>query len=89
MDETVPRPKKRKPMAICSHCRAVFYTPLNINRGCDRRLPEGRGCVGCIRSASNPDDWAECNTCLALGEVQSEICSACDGAGWRFVGAQF
>jgi hypothetical protein len=45
-----------------------------------------RACVGCIRSAPNIDDWMECDTCGAFGEVASEVGSACEGAGWRFVG---
>ena len=82
--ETNESEKRPKPVAICTNCRAVYYTPIRINQCCGR-IVDGKRCKGGISSALMKSDWEECPSCLGSGEKAEAICSKCNHVGWLFV----
>ena len=75
--------KRRRPVAICIRCNAV-YGVSGTNERCGRTVGNER-CGGGISSALNDDDWEECPARAATGDKSGAICARCSGAGWLFV----
>jgi hypothetical protein len=83
-DEVQTMNKRRRPVAICTRCGAI-YSVEGINQRCGRTV-NGERCGGAISSALNKDtDWEECPTCGATGDKGRVICAQCSGSGWLFV----
>jgi len=72
-----------KPVAVCTRCGAVSYTPNLINGQCAQMVP-GKRCVGVNGSALNADDWEQCAACAGAGSTGTDRCGQCDGAGWLY-----
>jgi len=73
-----------KPVAVCTRCGAVSYSPNLINGQCTETVA-GKRCVGVNGSAPNADDWKQCAACAGTGSIETTRCGHCDGAGWLYV----
>jgi len=88
--------QKRLPIAICNTCGKYTTDVKLINT---RHGPNGSRweagkeimvfCNGSFISTQLPDDWKECPSCHATGEMTtysgSQGCYQCQGLGWIFV----
>jgi hypothetical protein len=80
-----PGPTKLdRPVGICPRCRAVATSYDQIGRKCGSPQPFGAKCPGIIRSALARDEWTECLSCGATGQVEKGVCRQCNGAGWIY-----
>jgi hypothetical protein len=77
-------PKKPKPLAACNVCQTLTNQHESMNHRCDK-VVSGRRCYGTYKSAMS-FLWDECDSCEATGMVGSQVCSACEGFGWRMYG---
>ena len=80
VDNESTRPK---PVAVCTRCGAVSYSPNLINGQCGQMVA-GKRCVGVNGSALNADDWKQCTACAGAGSTGATRCGQCDGAGWLY-----
>lgn len=76
--------QKPRPVAVCTRCGAVSYSPEMINGQCSQ-VTAGKRCTGVIGSTQNEADWEVCPTCQGTGQNGKLPCGHCDGTGWRCV----
>jgi hypothetical protein len=76
--------QKPQPVAVCTRCGAVSYSPDLINGQC-AQVTAGKRCTGVNGSALNKADWEACPACLATGQKNERTCGQCDGAGWLYL----
>ena len=76
--------QKAQPVAVCTRCGAVSYSPDQINGQCTQVMA-GKRCTGVNGSALNAVDWEACPACLATGTKNEKRCGQCDGTGWLYV----
>jgi len=76
--------QKPQPVAVCTRCGALSYSPEMVNGQCSQVIA-GKRCTGVIGSAANKADWEACPACLATGTRDEKPCGQCDGAGWLYI----
>ena len=76
--------QKPQPVAVCTRCGAVSYSPEVVNGQC-AQITAGKRCTGVNGSALSKTDWEPCPACLATGHRNEKRCGQCDGAGWLYV----
>lgn len=55
------------PVAVCTKCGDITYSPERINAQCGRQ-PGGMRCMGVYGSALGKNDWAQCGACDGSGK---------------------
>jgi hypothetical protein len=75
--------KQPKPVTRCTLCGKVGYNILRSKGPCGERY-NGKPCLGVNQSAIGEKDWAECESCAAMGWDGNDRCHRCDGSGWLF-----
>jgi hypothetical protein len=78
------REQKPQPVAVCTRCGAVSYSPEMINGQCPQVIV-GKRCTGVIGSAGNKAEWEACPGCLATGTGNEKPCGQCCRVGWVYV----
>lgn len=76
--------QKPQPVAVCTRCGAVSYSPELINGQCSQVIA-GKRCTGVNGSGLNKMDWEACPACEATGQQGELRCGQCDGAGWLYI----
>jgi DnaJ-class molecular chaperone len=87
--------ERRKPVAVCTNCRAVSFSAEVINQPCRRMLSGNKRCKGSWGSALSIGDWESCPSCKGTGQPAHDdivartgrtgICTSCGGTGWIYV----
>jgi len=81
--------KKRKPVAVCTRCRAFSYHLQQVNLSCYHKPDGKKKCKGVFGSAIGVSDWEECSDCSGTGEHREAKCVLCSGVGWHYVRPSF
>lgn len=76
--------QKPQPVAVCTRCGAVSYSPDMINGQCSQ-VTVGKRCTGVNGSALYQTDWGICPACEATGQRGKMPCGQCDGVGWLYL----
>ena len=75
--------QKTQPVAVCTRCGAVSYSPEMINGQCSQ-ITAGKRCTGVIGGATKKADWEPCSACLSTGTQNEKPCGQCNAAGWLY-----
>jgi hypothetical protein len=76
--------KKTKPLAFCNVCQALTNRHELLNHRCNATV-NNRRCYGTYKSALTVL-WDACEGCEATGMVGTQVCTQCQGYGWRLYG---
>lgn len=75
--------RKPKPLGVCNTCGALTDQIEFVNQRCNK-IVHGRRCAGLYKSELT-HVWAECEECGAVGKVGTQVCTSCEGFGWRLI----
>ena len=72
-----PMSTELPPVAVCTKCGDLTYSPERINSQCDQKPDGKRRCEGVYGSAMNNDDWEKCGACGGFGRTGTAEAAPC------------